>query len=178
MSLLVITIIVALVVVFSTKKRKEEVVQQQVIYVTEVPTLPPTTDREALGINNMIEENVLQRNATFHGMVKDDPRWLALDWILHKDGMQLGKNDLNLYQRYVLVLLAFQFDSLAWSSCGGNYTYGDMARNTTCTIENENATDATEEHVRWLTSTNECKWYGVTCLDGKVRSLQLRESIS
>ncbi|KAL7478333.1 hypothetical protein ACHAW6_004102 [Cyclotella cf. meneghiniana] len=176
MSLLMITIIVALVVVYSTKKRKEEVAQQQVIYVTEVPTLPPTTDREALGLNNMIEEYVLQSNATFHGMAKDDPRWLALDWILHKDGMQLGKNDLNLYQRYVLVLLAFQFDSLAWSLCGGNYIDGDIAGNATCTIENENTTDATEEYVRWLTSTNECKWYGVTCLDGKVRGLELPEN--
>eukprot|EP00804_Cyclotella_cryptica_P003742 CCRYP_008909-RA/>CCRYP_008909-RA protein AED:0.31 eAED:0.06 QI:0/1/0.6/1/1/1/5/0/1068 len=176
MSLLLITIIIALVVVYSTKKGKEEVTQQEVIYITEAPTLPPTTDREALGIDTKIEEDVLQRRATFHDMEKDDPRWLALDWILHKDGMQLEKTDLNLYQRYVLALLAFQFDSLAWSSCGGNYSDGEMAEYATCTIEIENTTDTAEEYVRWLSSSNECNWYGVTCLDGKVRSLELPEN--
>jgi hypothetical protein len=41
--------------------------------VTEAPTPRPTTDREALGINNKIETYVLQDNATFSDMDRDDP---------------------------------------------------------------------------------------------------------
>jgi hypothetical protein len=72
-SLLIFTIIVALAVVYSTKKGKEVVVHKPVVYVTEAPTPRPTTDREALGINNKIETYVLQDNATFSDMDRDDP---------------------------------------------------------------------------------------------------------
>ena len=174
-SLLVITIVTALAVVYSTKKGKEDIVPGEVIYVTEAPTAPPTTDREALGINDLIEEKVLQRNARFRTMEKDDPRWLAMDWILHKDEMQLGLSDLNLFQRYVLALLAFQFDYMAWTSCGGNYSDPEVGQ--LCFDESENSTDTTE-YFRWLTGTNECDWYGVRCLGGKVRELKLSKYIA
>jgi hypothetical protein len=98
---------------------------------------------------------------------------LALDWILHKDEMQLGPTDLNLYQHYVLSLLAFQFDSLAWASCGGNYSDFE----TICTVQMNGTDSEQDDYKRWLSGTDECDWYGVSCLDGKIRELALHESI-
>ena len=103
-------------------------------------------------------------------MDKDDPRLLAMDWILYKDELQLELSAPNLSQRYVLSLLAFQFDYMAWTSCGGDYSSSEL----TCEVEN-NETDTTEEYSRWLSGTDECLWYGVSCLDGKVRELNLRK---
>jgi hypothetical protein len=76
----------------------------------------------------------------------------------------------NLSQRYVLALLAFQFDYMAWTSCGGNYSSPEVI----CAVEN-NETDTIEEYSRWLSDTDECEWYGVDCHDGKIRELNLRE---
>ena len=170
LSLLLFTIIVSLAVVYSTKKGKEEAAQKQIFYVTLAPTPRPTTDREALGINDLIEEKVLHGNAKFNSMDENDPRLLALDWILHKDKMQLDLFDPNLSQRYVLALLAFQFDHQAWKLCGGNYSSTEVI----CAQE-INGTDSQEEHIRWLSDADECDWYGVECLGGLVRELQLRE---
>ena len=170
LSLLLFTIVVSLVVVYSTKKGKEDTVQKQIIYVTLAPTPRPTTNREALGINNLIEEKVLQDNARFNSMDENDPRLLALDWILHKDEMQLESFDSNLSQRYVLALIAFQLDYQVWTSCGGNYWDTEV----TCTVD-INGTDPEEEYRRWLSGTNECDWYGVECLGGIVREIRLRE---
>jgi hypothetical protein len=169
-SLLILTIIVALTVAYSTKKTKEKGSPTKVIFVSEAPTPRPTTYREALGINDIIEQKVICGNAKFSDMDKDDPRLLAMDWILHEDEMQLELSAPNLSQRYVLALLAFQFDYMAWTSCGGNYSSPKV----TCSVENNRY--AVEEYSRWLSNTNECKWYGVACLDGKVRELNLRES--
>jgi hypothetical protein len=173
MSLLLFTITIVLVAVYSTKEDESAVVQKPGIDVTVVPTPSPITDREALGISYYIEANVLQDYAKFSAMNKGDPRMLALEWILHTDEMQIGPTDPNLYQRYVLALLAFQFDSLAWTWCGGDYFDAEK----TCSVE-INGTDTHEEHMRWLSGTDECDWYGVFCSSGKVRELKLRESIS
>ena len=169
LSLLLFTIIVSLVVVYSTKKGKEEAAQKQVVFVTLAPTPRQTTDREALGINDLIQEKVLQNDATFDSMDEDDPRLLALDWILHKDEMQLELFDPNLSQRYVLALIAFQFDHEVWTSCGG-----DSSAKETCTVE-VNGTVSEEEHKKWLSGADECDWFGVECLGGRVRELRLRE---
>ncbi|KAL3790445.1 hypothetical protein ACHAWO_007135 [Cyclotella atomus] len=169
--LLIFTIIVAFAVVYSTKKTKEEVSPTKVVYVTEAPTPRPTTDREALHINDLIEAKVLKGNAKFTDMDKYDPRLLAMDWILYKDELQLELSAPNLSQRYVLSLLAFQFDYMAWTSCGGDYSSSEL----TCEVEN-NETDTTEEYSRWLSGTDECEWYGVSCLDGKVRELNLPDN--
>jgi hypothetical protein len=106
--LFIISTVVALSVHFGIKQIKKDTVQ--VVYVTPSPThastLPPTSARDA-AITQTIESNALQRNAKFNTMSADDPRILALDWILHDDEMQLEANDPSLIQRYRLALLAF-----------------------------------------------------------------------
>ena len=74
---------------------------------------PPPSPRSAT-IKYEIQKNVLQRNATFDGMKVRDDRVLALDWITDEDPMKLDASDANLFQRYVIALVAFGFRNLDW----------------------------------------------------------------
>eukprot|EP00804_Cyclotella_cryptica_P029890 CCRYP_010793-RA/>CCRYP_010793-RA protein AED:0.04 eAED:0.04 QI:65/1/1/1/0.33/0/4/489/874 len=122
------------------------------VYGTDLPeeaismASPPLGDASS-GIQKMIERFILRRNATFNDMNGNDPRLLALDWISHKDTMQLDVGDEKLYPRYILALLAFQFDSLGVKT--------------------------TARNGMWLTDSDECEWNGVSCVDGKVTGLGL-----
>jgi hypothetical protein len=80
-----------------------------------MPSLQPS-----ISIRYEIEKNVLQRNATFDEMEDTDYRILALDWVMDKDRMELGPSAPNLFQRYILALLAFEFSNLGWLFGGNN----------------------------------------------------------
>ncbi|KAL3777772.1 hypothetical protein HJC23_008889 [Cyclotella cryptica] len=122
-------------------------------------------------IKTSIEGYVLQRNVTFHYMGQTDPRFLALDWILNTDKMQLELTDYNLYQRYILALLAFHFSSLEWTHCG-NYLNSE-----TCSVSERNGMGNAEKSLVWLSSADECEWYGVTCDEnGRVVGLEVAEN--
>jgi hypothetical protein len=133
-----------------------DLVESEIVYVTASPTrastLPPTTARDS-AVMQMIESSALQRSAQFSTMSADDPRVLALDWILHDDELQLEANHPGLIQRYTLALLAFQFDHLTWHYDVANLT-----------------SDGTLD---WLSSTHECEWYGISCHDTKVTEIDL-----
>ena len=79
------SVVVAVSVVFTAK---EVGVDEQ--------TLPQVSERETLGIESYIQANVVQRNATWNAMAPNDPRKLALDWILHADKMELDATKLGL----------------------------------------------------------------------------------
>lgn len=133
-------------------------------------------DGNIAAIRTLIESKVLQRGASFDGMADSDPRYLALDWILHKDGRQLTADDTNLFQRYILALIAFSLDSLAWFSCGDHRNFGDVTEeyvNEDCEVTNS-ATGQIEGHKVWLSSSKECDWFGVICSsDEVVRGVEL-----
>lgn len=150
-------VIIAVSVVYAPRN------QQQDGIVSQKPTMKPTSYRESLGIQELIEEKVLERNVTFSDMNMDDPRYLALDWILHNDKLQLTTDDPNLLQRYTLALLAFTFDVYSWE-CG-------MVKE----LDACNITDDFGDYALWLSGTNECLWYGVTCENDVVYELDLCE---
>lgn len=172
LALVIIVSAVSIAVVYVTKSSKEEERVEREVQKTDKPTTSPTaaptTGREASGIIEQLEAGVLQRNATFANMTDYDPRHMALEWILHKDRLQLLSDDRDLYQRYVLALLAYSWDSTAWSYCGNhqNYTQEDC-------VFVEAITGAEETKKIWLSSTSECDWHGVICSDGIVRGLEL-----
>lgn len=158
---------VALCVVYATKT------------VVEEPTPTPIVDeREESGIQQYIEANVLERNATWDTMKESDPRRLALNWILYTDNMQLTTLDDSLSQRYILALLAFSFDSPAWTVCGNNTAPDKTERNgdvDTCLVAD--MTGLEKEHTVWLSSKPECEWYGVTCDDdNRILGLVLKDN--
>ncbi len=112
-----------------------------------------TPSRETLFVK-VLESSVLQRNATFGDMDSDDPRYLALDWILNQDEMSVDADDKRLNQRYVLALLAFAFDYQAWKPIGENVA---------SIVDGDN----------WLSSADVCLWYNVTCEENVIRYLYL-----
>ena len=99
-------------------------------------------------LKSYIRKNVLQRDASWDEMAPDDPRRQAFDWVVYDDEQaELERPDERLSQRYVLALLAFALDSL-------------------------------EKHTKyWLRSMSECNWYGVSCVDDQVVSLNMSECI-
>ena len=179
-ALIIVVSVISIVVVYITKSAKgDDITNETVLWggaPTVSPTVAPTTNRMASGIDKQIEAGVLQRDITFKNISKSDPRYLALDWILHYDELQLESDDKNLYQRYILALLAFTLDSLAWFACGEHRTFGNVTenyKNDGCEVTNQ-ATGQMEEHKVWLSSTEECEWYGVICSsDEVVRGVEL-----
>lgn len=125
------------------------------------PALAPMTYREHI-IQQFFDEFALERSLSFDELNFSDPRYLALNWIVHEDKLQLSVGDTNLLQRYVLALLAFSFDFHSWS-CG--MVHGLVA----C-----NGTDA-DDYALWLSGADECYWYGIECVDGFVQKLDLSE---
>ncbi|KAL7537964.1 hypothetical protein ACHAXR_008184 [Thalassiosira sp. AJA248-18] len=144
---------------------------QGVIMPTKTPH-SPLSDRS--GIQEQIESTVLQRNVVFDGMDERDPRYLALDWVLHKDQRQITTDDTNLSQRYILALIAFSLDSLAWYACGEHRNlFEEEYAVEICSVQN-GGTGLIENHSVWLSSADECQWYGVICSsDGIVRGVEL-----
>ena len=182
-ALIVVVAVVGVVVVYVTKSAKGTEVNDQFVKATpppsQSPTKAPTTDREQSGIIEQIQAGVLQRGANFSVIERDDPRFLALDWILHYDQMQLESDDVNLYQRYVLALLAFNLESVEWLNCGRHMSIGPNGTenyvNEDCQFDNF-STGQREDFKIWLSSTDECEWFGVICSsDGVVRGLELSE---
>jgi hypothetical protein len=205
LSLLIVAVVVSITVVYVTRGAKTDFIET-VIKLEDIPTDPPTesptTNREASGIKEQIEAGILLRNVSFSDTENDDPKYRALQWILHDDQLQLDSNDPTLYQRYVLALVAYSFDSLAWAVCGNHRSVMEEdVESAVTTTTNSNTTNTTapimvdygiedcevtsqttglvEAKKVWLSSTGECDWYGVICSeDGVVRGLELSKSPS
>ena len=163
-------------VVYATKSSNGGSVD--VFNQTYTPTLPPTNIRDISGIKEEIQVQVLQQNATFQNMTRNDPCFLALDWILHHDQMQVELHKDNLFQRYILTVVSFSFDSPAWENCGKStapkVSDGDYAIEK-CLVE-KNEIGLNEEYLVRLSSSYKCEWYGVKCVYDVVVGLELGES--
>ena len=183
LAIVLIIAAVTVTVIYVTKGAKGANEKFTDVNVNTLPTFQPTpsplSDREQSGIIEQLEVGVLQRGAVFANMTVDDPRKMALEWILHYDQMQLNSDDVNLYQRYILALLAFSLDSLAWYYCGNHRM---VNANETVDFVQEDcdvvaATGQLESRKVWLSSADECSWFGVKCSssDGVLRGLELSE---
>jgi hypothetical protein len=165
-TLLLLVMIAVIVSVTVTNLARKTVDPPPVEYVTKEPTssptLPPTSSRDVI-LARTIESDVLKRNATFRNMTNSDPRMQALNWIRSTDELQLEPTDPNLSQRYTLALMAYQLDYTVW------FNDPDV-----------NATDdaKSDEVIDWLSPTDACDWFGVTCVDGFVTEIDLCEFIS
>lgn len=174
LALVLIVVVVALVVVYITSVSKKAQEKDTVIFLTSSPTpkasAAPTTQREAEGIIEQLQKGVLLRNENFESMVANDPRRLALDWILNKDELRLISDSINLYQRYGLAVLAYSMDSKAWTVCGNP---GENFTKSSCSVYSKAMNQSLDFGV-WLSGVSECNWYGVTCSsDGIVRGVEL-----
>ena len=94
----------------------------------------------------------------------------ARDWLKHEDPMQLVPEDSNFVQRFTLVLFYFQTSGDegedGWFSCGKGRP--ELEETDTCgfylLIQHIPVPDyEVSIRNRWLSSTHECIWAGVTC---------------
>ncbi|KAL7474355.1 hypothetical protein ACHAW6_000331, partial [Cyclotella cf. meneghiniana] len=77
-----------------------------------------------------------------------DSRNKALNWISFEDPMQVNASFSNIYQRYVMAVLGYDF-------------------NPSFELDLPD----------WLSKKHECEWYGASCLDGKIIKIVLDCSI-
>ncbi|KAL3778965.1 hypothetical protein HJC23_009730 [Cyclotella cryptica] len=79
------------------------------------PSFIQPSSQPSQSVKGAIEKNVLKRNVTFDELEDTDARVFALDWLNNED-TTLVTSDQNLFQRYILVLLAFEYSNLGWLS--------------------------------------------------------------
>ena len=93
----------------------------------------------------------------------------ARDWLVYEDPMQLVPEDDNFVQRFTLALLYFQTSGAegedGWFSCGKSVP--ELNETEICSFYLLRNTfphdyDVTIRH-RWLSSTHECLWAGLSC---------------
>lgn len=127
----------------------------------EYSAVDVSSDRYVMsGIPEELERTALKRNASFSTLPDSDPRLQALNWILHTDELQLNFTDQDLSQRYTLALMVYQLDYTVW--------FNDPDLNAT-----DDATSG--DIIDWLSPTDACDWFGVTCVDGLVTEIDLCE---
>jgi hypothetical protein len=87
----------------STGKKESE---SQSFLPSSQPSFAQQSSQPSLSIRDQIGKNVLQRNVGFYGNHER-----ALNWIMNKDKLRLNASDPNLYQRYILMLIWYEFMS-------------------------------------------------------------------
>lgn len=133
---------------------------------TEAPTGAPSTSRESMYRSYFAEE--VSPDVTVPGTA----HFLASEWIMNEDPLQLDVDSSRLLQRYMLAFLYFHTSELGtkpWLSCGPPGP-GD---NDTCTFfefgrlpDDSIAYTAVPGKMRWMSSVDECQWNGVLCATG------------
>lgn len=156
--LLTIAVLTAIAVYFSTKRPCCE-------FKNGAQT--PAMTAHELMIHEFIEEYALERNAQISNIKSTDARHKALTWLLHEDGLRLAISATNLMQRYILAVLAFSFDIFSWD-CGMVHGLPKPC--------NDNETEPYDLAL-WLSATDECHWYGVTCQSGTVKEIDLSKFV-
>lgn len=89
----------------------------------------------------------------------------AFSWIVNVDEKYVCPSDPTLPQRYALAAFYFAMNGDAWSQCSHNVSLP-------CDKEVSSNSSNTPPSSRWLSSTSECYWYGISCsisMDNRTR---------
>jgi hypothetical protein len=125
------------------------------------PTGAPTCERCGLGIEEQLELEVGSEKLY-------DPstaEYLAKEWIIFEDSLQLLPMDANLVQRFLLAAFYFEtHKSGEWLSCNHQ---GEDNPDETCDYQRivtiYPLTYEAVPGIRWLSSSHECNWAGLQC---------------
>jgi hypothetical protein len=132
---------------------------------TEAPTFTPFTGKEIAYFGFFTSEIPSSGSVDFYS--REGPEYLAAEWIVNDDPLQLTMDSPWLSQRYALAKLYFgstESGERPWSRCNPVFLGFEG---------NECPTNR-----YWLSGESECNWEGVTCVDGEVRSLYLGKSLA
>jgi hypothetical protein len=112
---------------------------------TVTPSLAPTTYDCAKPINRNRDINSIVESVS-SGIIPGSPQDLALQWLLHNDtATNACDGGDRIRQRFALAVFYY-------STKGSDWEKGKTS---------------------WLGPSDECTWYGVVCLGGKVTSLEM-----
>ena len=162
----VVLVIVLVAGIVSSKKNGGTVVLT--LAPTAAPTASPTTARES------VYTNYFAQAVGPKVMEPGTPHYSAAQWIMNEDPMQMGSNNPNLLQRYMMAFLWFHTTdngATKWRSCN------PPKKNESDTCEylefNRLANDTIvyvprSGGVRWLSGQAECDWVNVECAGGSV----------
>ena len=137
-----------------------------------IPTDAPTCERCNIGIEEQLELEVGSEKL-------NDPstsEFLAKEWLMRDDVMNLGPMDENLIQRFLLAAFYFETHILGdWRSCNRP---PEENPEDTCSFQKIIGIFPLEFEgvpaVRWLSSEHECKWAGISCDElNQTRSIDL-----
>ena len=136
-----------------------------------IPTPAPTFPRQNIGI----EETILRIVDAEELRDVSSPYYRALEWITFDDPEQFTPESRNFLQRYLLVY--FYFATTVDGEWEGGCNPPKEGETNICTFNElvlEPADFFPARGTRWLSSTNECIWYGVECDDdGQVIGIEL-----
>lgn len=93
--------------------------------------------------------------------LRETPQFLAADWIVNEDIMELQLDDPKLVQRFVLATLFFSTDGPEWNNMV-NETF----------IADYNASSIDE----FLAVDDECEWFGISCAEGMLISINMESN--
>lgn len=127
----------------------------------QIPTSAPTCERCSIGIEEQLELEVGSEKLY-------DPstsEFLAKEWIINEDPLQLLPMDANLIQRFLLATFYFETHQLGdWLSCNRQSSDDE---DETCSFDRIINIYPLEYEgvpsIRWLSSEHECQWAGINC---------------
>ena len=123
-----------------------------------IPTLAPTSYRELIGIQQVLEsivpyDDLYDIKTSYHK---------AMKWIINEDPLRLQPDAPHLLQRYFLVVLYYATtqDQL-WEFCNPPNPNSSNQEDDACFMKVQNS--KVHPAVRYLTGYHECEWFGIHC---------------
>ena len=159
MGLGVIVVLIAVIVPIALLTGGDEVkiTPSPTMAPTNFPTLSPTS----VELSNLVDSLSIKGISQLSDLQnRDSPQGKAVDWIVNDDPYTasngLTELDVPFIQRYALAVFYFSLGGEAWTACN----------------RNDDSCSSTGLVNSWLTSTNECSWFVVTCnTEGDVNTI-------
>jgi hypothetical protein len=151
--LVVIAIILIVVIPLSILKKNASTYRSMApsIAPSESPSSMPSMSPTSGGLSSLVKSLIpLSGSAAFTR--RTTPQYLAAEWLAEQDAYNIGSTTKNrkYVERYALAVLYFSLNGPNWRIC------------------NQKAAACTTRKNSWLSSTDQCTWYGLTCANGMV----------
>ena len=136
----------------------------------DVPTTTPTVSPEPTILILCNGRTLQERNDELETIVLEiseltsftlgTPQYDAFEWLANDDGFQVCPEDTqNILQRYVLAVLYYSTGGDDWNNCRA--------------VTAPNGGPCTSDSSRFLSSSDVCFWYGVSCNRGDVDGISI-----
>jgi len=137
--------------------------------VSSAPSSAPTTEECGIPEEDRIAGILAALDAVADPDLirnNDFPQGLATTWLIEEDGYRICPGDEKLIQRWVLAVVYFSTGGDDWFQCSQNPAANDIC----------GAEDPFVGEDRFLSTTNECTWAGISCIDGCVTEIEFEEN--